>query len=133
MRGGERLVDECGWMSGICSGFYHLMEKSVTFSYRCPFISHFHRFRRAAESDSFPSGEAKGASFTLLPFNEPLYPGNERADAIRPYNSCGKLVPFNRRLNPVSYTVGACNYKAPVCKNTAHGGKNMMEETYTPE
>ena len=37
-----------------------------------PLISHFHRFRRAAESDSFPPGEAKGGNQKLSPFNEPL-------------------------------------------------------------
>ena len=36
MRGGERLVNECSWMSGICSGFYHSTGKSKTLRYRCP-------------------------------------------------------------------------------------------------
>ena len=26
-----------------------------------------------------------------------------RADAIRPYNPCGSLLPFNGRLNPISF------------------------------
>ena len=33
MRGGDRLVQECSWMSGICSGFLHSTEKSITFSH----------------------------------------------------------------------------------------------------
>ena len=36
MRGGDRLVNECSWMSGICSGFLHSTGKSETFSYRRP-------------------------------------------------------------------------------------------------
>ena len=36
MRGGDRVDDECGWMSGKCSGLYHSTGKSETFSYRCP-------------------------------------------------------------------------------------------------
>ena len=48
MRGGERLVDECSWMSGICSGFHHSTGKSETFSYRCPSSVFFaNRFRSA--------------------------------------------------------------------------------------
>ena len=36
MRGGEQLVNECSWMSGICSDFYHSTRKFKTFSCRCP-------------------------------------------------------------------------------------------------
>ena len=36
MRGGERLVKECSWMCGMCSGLYHLTWIFETLSYRCP-------------------------------------------------------------------------------------------------
>ena len=36
MRGCDRLVNKCSWMSGICSGFLHSTGKSETFSYRRP-------------------------------------------------------------------------------------------------
>ena len=36
MRGGERLVKKCSWMSDICSRLYHSTEKYKTFSCRCP-------------------------------------------------------------------------------------------------
>ena len=52
MRGGERLVEECGWMRGRCSWFYHPTEKSKTFTYRCPSsVMVNNRFRSA---DYFP-------------------------------------------------------------------------------
>ena len=48
MRGGDRLVNECSWMSGICSGFLHSTEKSETFGYRCPSsVTTKYRFRNA--------------------------------------------------------------------------------------
>ena len=36
MRGGDSLVYECSWMSGIRSGFLHSTGKSKTFSHRHP-------------------------------------------------------------------------------------------------
>ena len=36
MRGGDRLVNKCNWMSDICSGFLHSTGKSKTFSHRHP-------------------------------------------------------------------------------------------------
>ena len=39
MRGGDRLVQECSWMSGICSGFLHSTEKSITFSHHHALMS----------------------------------------------------------------------------------------------
>ena len=36
MRGGERLVKKCSWMSDICSRLYHSTRKFKTFSCRCP-------------------------------------------------------------------------------------------------
>ena len=54
-----------------------------------PLISHFHRFRKAAESDSFPPGEAKNRNRTLVPFTEPRCSHNVWADSIRPYRHSG--------------------------------------------
>ena len=36
MRGGDRLVNECNWMSGICFRLHHSTGKSKTFSHRHP-------------------------------------------------------------------------------------------------
>ena len=48
MRGGERLVKKCSWMSGICFGLHHSTGKSETFRYRCPSSVFFdNRFRSA--------------------------------------------------------------------------------------
>ncbi len=56
-----------------------------------PLISHFHRFRRAAESDSFPSGEAKGCMIYAFTIQRTTLSHNVRADAIRPYRGSGLL------------------------------------------
>ena len=40
-----------------------LDEVQAVFKLSPSLISHFHRFRRAAESDSFPPGEAKGGLY----------------------------------------------------------------------
>ncbi len=48
MRGGERLVNECGWMSGICLRFHRLTGIFETIRYRCPSSVFFtNRFRSA--------------------------------------------------------------------------------------
>ena len=48
MRGGERLVSECGWMSGICLRFHRLTGIFETIRYRCPSSVFFaNRFRSA--------------------------------------------------------------------------------------
>ena len=68
-----------------------------------PLISHFHRFRRAAESDSFPSGEAKGCktyAFTIqrtaLFLQVPG--GGKAADGSTTSRPLQWGVPFNRVL-----------------------------------
>ena len=61
MRGGDRSVYECSWMSGICSGFLHSTGKSKTFKPSPPLISQPCRFRSAVMADSFPPGEAKNS------------------------------------------------------------------------
>ena len=48
MRGGERLVNECGLMSGMCLRFRHLTGIFETIRYRCPSSVFFvNRFRSA--------------------------------------------------------------------------------------
>ena len=48
MRGGDRLVNECNWMDGICPGFLHPTWKSETFSHRHPSsVTTKYRFRDA--------------------------------------------------------------------------------------
>ena len=91
MRGGDRLVNECSYMNGICFDFHHLTEKSETFKLSPPLISQPCRFRSAVKPGSFPPGEAKGQLRELVPFNVLLYCGN-----------CGRLraspthmIPFN--------------------------------------
>ena len=61
MRGGDRLVNECSYMNGICFDFHHLTGKSETFKLSPPLISQPCRFRSAVKPGSFPPGEAKGA------------------------------------------------------------------------
>ena len=94
MRGGERLVKKCSWMSGIYSSLFHSTGKFKTFSLAvaAPHQSFLAIGSEApiAKKSSFPSGEAKNCNRTLSPFNERLSYAGARADAIRPYGSRGK-------------------------------------------
>ena len=62
MRGGERLVKKCSWMSDICSRLYHSTKKSETFRYRCPSSVFFdNRFRSAdCQKIQLPLGGSQG-------------------------------------------------------------------------
>ena len=69
MRGGDRLVNECSWMSGICSSFFHSTGKSETFSYRCPSSVFFaNRFRSAdCQKIQLPPGGSQGGIVRIRP------------------------------------------------------------------
>ena len=64
MRGGDRLVNGCSWMNGICSGFLHLTGKSETFSYRRPSSA---SLRSAASPRGKPRGGSDGCFHTMHP------------------------------------------------------------------
>ena len=84
---------------------------------RRPFISHFHRFRKAAESDSFPPGEAKGvltfSVYALVGVGEYVDPAQApRWGALRcgrilsaPTVQVGRLASFSQPLCPISWRV----------------------------
>ena len=61
MRGGDRLVQECSWMNGICFSFHHSTYCCGDFKRSPPLISQPCRFRSAVKSGSFPPGEAKNS------------------------------------------------------------------------
>ena len=99
MRGGDRLVNGCSWMNGICSGFLHLTGKSETFSYRRPSSA---SLRSAASPRGKPRGGSDGCFHTMHPvvpeaagrlLGDP-YSGGEaprqRATSSRPYWCCGR-------------------------------------------
>ena len=77
MRGGDRLMEECSWMSGICPSFFHSTGKSETFSYRYPSSVFFaNRFRSADwQKIQLPlGGSQEGENHTLPAFTQPLNP-----------------------------------------------------------
>ena len=101
MRGGDRSVYECSWMSSICSGFLHLTGKAEIFKLSPPLISHNENIGSEVPlfcCDSFPPGEAKGEQPGAAPiqrsaqFHPPA--GRQVGD---PYNGVGGtgLVPFH--------------------------------------
>ena len=90
MRGGDRVDDECGWMSGKCSGLYHSTGKSETFSYRCTSSVTFIGSEEPLKATASPRGKPRGSCGRLVPFNEWLNPVGWRADAIRPYRAFSK-------------------------------------------
>ena len=59
--GGDRLVNKCNWMSGICSRLHHSTYCCGDFKRSPPLISQPCRFRSAVKSGSFPPGEAKNS------------------------------------------------------------------------
>ena len=63
MRGGDRLVFECSWVSGSCFGFRHPTYYCRDFKLSPPLISHNENNGSEVPlfcCDSFPPGEAKG-------------------------------------------------------------------------
>ena len=62
MRGGERLVKECGWMSGICLRFHRLTGIFETIRYRCPSSVFFTNRCRSADCQKIqlPLGGSQG-------------------------------------------------------------------------
>ena len=88
MRGSDTLSFQMSRLNGTNQNIY---TSHPTLSINQPFAApcHFHRFRKAAESDSFPPGEAKNRNRTLVPFTEPRCSHNVRADSIRPYRHSG--------------------------------------------
>ena len=63
MRGGDRLVQECSWMNGICFNFHHSTYCYGDFKLSPPLISHNENIGSEVPlfcCDSFPPGEAKG-------------------------------------------------------------------------
>jgi len=72
MRGGDRLVYECSWMSGICSGFLHSTEKSKTFSHRHPSSVSPAGSEEPSWLTASPRGKPRGRLRELVPFNELL-------------------------------------------------------------
>ena len=62
MRGGDRLVNKCSWMSGICSGFLHLTGENLKLlAIDTPHQSFLSTGSEVPfdKKSSFPPGEAK--------------------------------------------------------------------------
>ena len=75
-----------------------LDELQTVFRLSPSLISHFHRFRRAAESDSFPPGDAKGACT-----NSPM--SWQNVNTRRTPQPLRRQLPFQGRLG-----VGLCEF-----------------------
>ena len=104
MRGGDRLVNGCSWMNGICSGFLHLTGKSETFSYRRPSSA---SLRSAASPRGKPRGGSDGCFHTMHPV-VPEAAGRQVGD---PYS--GGEDPASGRLSPPYWCCGRHGYFVP--------------------
>ena len=65
MRGGDRLVNECSWMSGICFSFYHSTYCCGDFKRSPPLISLFYQpvpKCRLIKNPASPRGKPRDAS-----------------------------------------------------------------------
>ena len=84
MRGGERLVNECSWLSGICFGLHHSTEQSETLRYRCPSsVMVNNRFRSA---DYLPCQLPLGGSRGVLTLY--IFHSTNRSVAL----ACGRIL-----------------------------------------
>ena len=79
MRGGDRLVNGCSWMNGICPGFLHLTGKSETFSYRRPSSA-------SLRSAAFPRGKPRGGSDGCFHTMHPVVPEAAGRQVGDPYS-----------------------------------------------
>ena len=90
MRGGDRLIQECSWMNGICFSFHHSTCCCRDFKRSPPLIRLFCQSVpkcRLSKNPASPRGKPRGSSRKLPPFNAPLSfirrPGRQVGD---PYN-----------------------------------------------
>ena len=87
MRGGDRLVNECSWMRGICPGFPHSTGKSETFSHRHPSSVTTKTSVpkcRCFVATASPRGKPRGRNHKQFTTNEPCCPGSDGSPARRP-------------------------------------------------
>ena len=125
MRGGDTLVDEHGWMSGICSNFYHSTEKSETFSYRCPSSVTRIGSEEPIHATASPRGKPRGRNHGFLPHNAPLCPVRFRAADSRPYRAFPDFTPL-KLFFADSYTVYiffSAGRRRRRCRRPVSGGR----------
>ena len=82
MRGGDRLVNECSWMSGICFSFYHSTYCCGDFKRSPPLISLFCQSVpkcRLPKNPASPRGKPRGRNHKQFITNEPHCLGSTRA------------------------------------------------------
>ena len=120
MRGGDRLVNECSWMSGICSSFFHSTGKSETFSYRYPSSVFFaNRFRSTAcQKIQLPPGGSQELKNNQLYHSMGHCVASASGRQADPYNGCAAplahavhrrmpLFPIHSYFLPTPTQVGA--------------------------
>ena len=79
MRGGDRLIQECSWMNGICFSFHHSTCCCRDFKRSPPLIRLFCQSVpkcRLSKNPASPRGKPRGRLRELAPFNLPICSGN---------------------------------------------------------
>ena len=109
MRGGDRLVNGCSWMNGICPGFLHLTGKSETFSYRRPSSA-------SLRSAAFPRGKPRGGSDGCFHTMHPVVPEAAGRQVGDPYS--GGEDPASGRLRAAPTVVMQNRWSIP--SNVVH-------------
>ena len=125
MRGGDRLVQECSWMNGICFNFHHSTYCYGDFKLSPPLISHNENIGSEVPlfcCDSFPPGEAKNSeTMRYYHSTERSVTGASGRQVGDPYICSGNRgqVPFQGHFVPAGrirfsrrYTIfNWCNYR----------------------
>ena len=84
MRGGDRLVNECSWMDGICFRLHHSTGKSETFSHRHPSSASLAGSEVPSSLAASPRGKPRGINHSHFTTNAPRYPGSSGSASCRP-------------------------------------------------
>ena len=127
MRGGDRLVNGCSWMNGICSGFLHLTGKSETFSYRRPSSA-------SLRSAASPRGKPRGGSDSCFHTMHPVVPeaagrqvGDPYSGGEAPRQRAAKSRPYGGDAKPLVNTIQRSTPPSGGCAAMGAGGRPPNE------
>ena len=92
MRGGDRVVQECNWMSGIRFDFHHSTYYCRNLSFRHPSSASLAGSEVPSSLAASPRGKPRGINHSHFTTNAPRYPGSIGSPNWRPLRWLGRMM-----------------------------------------